>query len=116
MSNIVGSGAMTYRIVEGWGRLPDGWELYDVAAVGVDSNDHLYVFHRGRHPVIVFDRDGNFLRSWGDDLFRHAHGIHIAHDGALHLTDDFDHTVRKCTPEGKLLMTIGEPGQPSMFM
>ena len=37
MSVILGSGDYTYRVVEGWGRLPDGWEFGDVAAVGIDG-------------------------------------------------------------------------------
>jgi hypothetical protein len=41
----------------------------------VDSKDNVYVFNRGAHPVIVFDRDGGFLRSWGEDIgFVNAHG------------------------------------------
>ena len=116
MSTILGSGAWRYRVVEGWGQLPDGWTLMDVAAVGVDSEDQVYVFNRGEHPMIVFDRDGNFLRSWGEDLFHRAHGLHIGPDGLLYCTDDGDHTVRKMTPEGKMLLEIGVPGEAAPFM
>ena len=45
--------------------------------------------------MMVFDRDGNFLRSWGEGLFNRAHGIHIDSDDNLYCTDDGDHTVRK---------------------
>ena len=31
-------------------------------------------------------------------------------------TDDGDHTVRKCTLEGKVLFTLGVPGKPAPFM
>lgn len=54
---------MNYRPVEGWGRLPEGWSFVEATSVGVDAKDNVYVFNRGEHPVIVFDRDGNFLRS-----------------------------------------------------
>ena len=64
-----------YRVVEGWGALPPGFTYRDGAAVCVDSKDNVYVFNRGAHPVIVFDRDGQFLRSWGEDIgFVNAHG------------------------------------------
>ena len=116
MSTFLGSGAWRYRVVEGWGQLPDGWMLMDVAAVGVDSEDQVYVFNRGEHPMIVFDRDGNFLRSWGEDLFHRAHGLHIGPDGMLYCTDDGDHTVRKMTPEGRMLLEIGVPGEAAPFM
>jgi DNA-binding beta-propeller fold protein YncE len=116
MTIMMGSGKYTYQLEEGWGRLPDGWELRDVAAVGVDRKDRVYVFNRGPHPMIVFDSDGNFLKSWGEGVFRNPHGIHIAPDDTVFCTDDGDHTVRKCTLDGKVLLQIGIPGSPSPFM
>lgn len=116
MSVVLGTAEHRYRVVENWARLPDGWEFRDVAAVAVDSRDHVYVFNRGDHPMIVFDRDGNFLRSWGEGLFSRAHGLHVDRDDMLYCTDDGDHTVRKMTTEGKVLLTIGVPNEPAPFM
>jgi DNA-binding beta-propeller fold protein YncE len=116
MSTILGSGEHSYRVVQNWAQLPEGFALTDVASVGVDSKDNVYAFNRGAHPMMVFDRDGNFLRSFGEGLFKRAHGLHIDADDNLYCTDDGDHTVRKCTPEGKVLLTIGLPGEPKPFM
>ena len=116
MPETLGTGEYRYRVVEDWAKLPDGWEFMDVAAVAVDSSDTVYVFNRGEHPMIVFDREGNFLRSWGEDLFTRAHGIHVGPDDALYCTDDGDHTVRKCTTEGRVLLEIGIPGKPAPLM
>jgi sugar lactone lactonase YvrE len=66
--------------------------------------------------MIVFDREGNFLRSWGERLFTRAHGLHIGPDEHLYCTDDGDHTVRKCTLEGKVVLTIGIPGKPAAYV
>jgi sugar lactone lactonase YvrE len=66
--------------------------------------------------MVVLDREGNFLRSWGEGLFSRAHGLHIDADDNLYCTDDGDHTVRKCTTDGKVLLTIGIPEKPSPFM
>jgi hypothetical protein len=116
MSVTLGSGEHRYQVAESWAKLPDKWEFMDVAAVAVDSKDQVYVFNRGEHPMIVFDRDGNFLRSWGEGVFRRAHGLHIdAHDN-LYCTDDGDHTVRRCTTMGKIELTIGVPGKPAPYM
>jgi len=104
---------VNYSVIEGWGRLPDGWTYREVAGVAVDKQDRAFVFTRGEHPVIVFDRDGNFLRSWGEGAIRRAHGITIDADDMVWLTDDLQHTVRKFTPEGKLLLTIGNPDEPA---
>jgi DNA-binding beta-propeller fold protein YncE len=116
MSAVLGSGEHRYRVLEGWAKLPDKWELNDVAAVAVDSKDQVYVFNRGEHPMIVFDRDGNFLRSWGEGVFRRAHGLHIDRHDNLYCTDDGDHTVRRCTTAGKVELVIGVPGKPAPFM
>ena len=62
---ILGKGNYRYQVVENWGELPPGYTYGDTAAVCVDSKDNVYVFTRGAHPVIVYDRNGKFLRSWG---------------------------------------------------
>ena len=115
MSVILGSGEYRYEVIENWGKLPDGWTFKEVAAVGVDKTDNVYCFTRGQHPVIVFDKDGNFLRSWGEGVCKRAHGVTMAPDDTIFLTDDGDHTVRKCTLDGKVLMTLGIPGKPSAY-
>ena len=116
MPTILGSGEHRYRVVENWAKLPEGWKLTDVASVAVDSKDRIYVFNRGDHPMVVLDRDGNFITSWGEGLFRRAHGLHIDADDNLYCTDDGDHTVRKCTTDGKVLLTIGIPNKPAPYM
>lgn len=112
-SVIVGSGKFRYEAVVGWGQLPEGWSFVEVAGVATDSRGRAYVFNRGEHPVIVLDRDGRFLTSWGEGIFVRAHGIHIGPDDAVYCTDDVDHTVRKFTTDGKLLLTLGTSGKPS---
>lgn len=113
LSVIVGSGDFTYRVEEGWGKLPEGWSLGDVGGVGVDRLDRLYVFNRGGHPMVIFDREGNFLKSWGEDTFERPHAIYMAPDDTVWCVDDGDHTVRKCTLDGEVLFTLGTPHQPA---
>ena len=110
-----GTGKYTYELVEEWAKLPEGWSFRDVPGLAIDSQDRVYVFSRSDHPVTVFDRDGNLLTSWGDRSDGRAHGIRIGPDGSVYCTyDKVSHTVCKYTPEGKLLMTLGDnKGQPS---
>jgi hypothetical protein len=86
-----------------------------VGGVGVDRNDNVYVFNRGEHPMIIFDREGNFLRSWGEGRYPRAHGVHMAPDDTMFLTDDGGHFVRKVTLDGKVLLELGVPGKPAPF-
>ncbi len=117
MAVTIGSGEHRYRVIENWARLPEGWEFRDAAAVAVDSKDRVYVFNRGEHPMMVFDREGNFLRSWGEGgMFPRAHGLHIDANDILYCTDDLGHVVRKCTTEGKVLLELGVPGQAAPYM
>ena len=102
-----------YEANDRWAKLPSGWVWTEVAAVAADSQDRVYVFNRGEHPVMIFDRQGSFLRAWGEGLFARAHGLFIGPDDSIYCTDDLDHTVRKFTPEGRLLLTLGTSGQPS---
>ncbi len=107
---ILGKGRHRYRVLESWGELPPGMTFGEAAAVTVDSKDNVYVFSRGAHPVIVFDRDGKFLRSWGQDIgFDRPHGASMGPDDMIYLTDDNGQNVRKCTLDGKVVMTIGTP-------
>src|SRR5579883_1821894 len=110
---IVGEGKFRYEVARGWGQLPAGWSYGDVTAIAVDSRDNLFVFTRSAHPVIVFDRDGHFLGSWGEGIFSRAHGITITAGDVVWCTDDQDHTIRKFSADGKLLQTLGRSGQPS---
>ena len=108
-----GARALRYVVAEGWGALPEGWRFVEATSVAVDRRDNVYVYNRGEHPVIVFDREGNFLRSWGEGLTSRAHGITIGPDDSVWLTDDGNHTIRQFTPDGKLLLTIGDPDRPA---
>jgi DNA-binding beta-propeller fold protein YncE len=106
-----------YEANDRWAQLPPGWTLPEVAGVATDRHDRVYVFNRGEHPVMVFNPDGSFRTSWGEGVFARPHGISIAFDNdvdeAVYCTDDRDHTVRKFTCDGRLLLTLGTSGKPS---
>ena len=108
-----GSNRIEYEVLEGWQRLPEGWSFVEVAGVATDSQDRVYAFNRGEHPMIVFDRDGRFLTAWGEGVFANAHGIHVGPDDTIYCADNFDHTVRVFTPDGTLVRTLGEKDMPS---
>jgi DNA-binding beta-propeller fold protein YncE len=104
---------LVYRAEDCWAKLPEGFEWSEAAAVAIDSRDRVFVFHRGPRPVLVFDRDGTFSTSWGEGCFVRPHGITIGADDAIYCTDDSDHSVKKFTPDGRLLWTLGTSGCPS---
>jgi DNA-binding beta-propeller fold protein YncE len=113
MQMLFGSGEYTYELVEGWAQLPSGYSFPDVGGLAVDASDRLFVFNRSPHPVMIFDRKGDFVASWGEGIFSRPHGIRTTGDGFVWCTDDLNHTVRKFTLQGDLKMTIGTMNTPS---
>ena len=106
-----GFGHYTYEVAEDWFKPPNGWTFGWIAAVACDSQDRVHVYSRSEHPMVVFDRAGNFLASWGEDVLQDAHGIWIDSEDQVWCTERNTHCVRKFSPAGELLMTIGTPGQ-----
>ena len=112
---IVGSGKYKYQRVDGWAKMPEHFSLGDpssgiptgTAGIATDSRDRVFVFCRGNHPVLIFNRDGSFAGCWGEGQFTGPHGIFIAPDDSVYLTDYQLHTVEKFSPGGELLMRLG---------
>ena len=109
----LGSGQFAYEVIVNWEKLPDGVGWRETAGVITDADDNVYVFSRGDHPMVVFDKDGNFIKTWGEGVFTRAHGVSRGPNDTLYCTDDGDHTVRQCTLDGEVLMTIGVPNRPA---
>ncbi|WP_236666715.1 MULTISPECIES: peptidyl-alpha-hydroxyglycine alpha-amidating lyase family protein [unclassified Nonomuraea] len=113
MTAVVRGHGRRFEVDGDWERLPDGLHHADVAAVDVDAADRVYLFTRFDGQVIVYERDGTFVRCWGKGLFTTPHGLTVGPDGGVYCVDAGDHTVRKFTPEGDLLMTLGTAGVAS---
>ncbi|HZS35057.1 MAG TPA: peptidyl-alpha-hydroxyglycine alpha-amidating lyase family protein [Methylomirabilota bacterium] len=111
---VVGSGDFLYDVVRPWGRLPAGWRLGLVSHVAVDAADRVYFYQRQDPPVLVFDRDGGFLTAWGSRRLGDAHGIFAGPDGHLYVCDRDAHEVLKLTPEGRVVLTLGQRGRPAL--
>ncbi|SDN72917.1 hypothetical protein [Ensifer sp. YR511] len=109
----VGQGQFTYDLEPNWGTLPPGVTWNMVSGVAENSRGEIYVFQRSETPVLVFDPDGRYLRGWGAGIFTTPHSLNIGPDDCVYLSDDRDHTVRKFTPDGELLMVLGEVNQAS---
>jgi DNA-binding beta-propeller fold protein YncE len=108
----VGTGKYTYELIQDWAKLPAGQDFGTVSAVASDSQDRVYVFQRKEPPVVVFDRNGNFLNSWGQGMFENPHGIFIKND-IIYLTDREGSIAMKTDLDGKPLLTIGTKGEYS---
>jgi hypothetical protein len=99
--------AVAYEVDAAWPQRPEGVAWAEVPGVAVDARDNVYVFTRAQPPIQVYDANGKFLRAFGQDTVKSAHHIKIDHDGNVWAADIGYHVVRKFTPEGKLLLTLG---------
>ena len=110
---IFGSGKYAYQVVEDWGKLPAGWKWGIIPTVACDSGGRVFVGSRNEHPLTVFDSDGNFLDSWGEDFIVGAHGLYIDGEDNVYCTVHKQHCIYKFDRNGKLLMTLGTPDKPA---
>ena len=102
----VGTGQYTYEFVEDCAQLPAGWTLGQTGIV-TDARDRVYLFNRSAHPLIVLDRDGTFLTSWGEGILSSAHGMCIDAQENLYLSVINSHVVLKYSPA--MTATMGTP-------
>jgi DNA-binding beta-propeller fold protein YncE len=112
MANTVGQGDFRYELVEGWAQLPAGWRLGQVSPA-TDSQGRVYLFNRSEHPMIVLDRDGQFVEAWDAPELTSAHGMHVDDADNVYVAVMYSHIVEKFDPSGKLLLTLGTPDKPS---
>jgi DNA-binding beta-propeller fold protein YncE len=97
----------------GFVTLPPNVEIGPMSAVAIGKKDVVYVLHRGPKPLLALDSKGKLRQAWGEGLFRVAHGLRVDGDGNIWTTDNGNHLIRKFSPSGQLLATLGEgPAEP----
>jgi len=111
---VVGMGDFVYDVVRPFGTLPPGKSTAFISHVAVDARDRVYFYQRHDPPILVFDSDGNFLDGWGEGRLRDAHGIYAGADGHIYVCNRDEHEVLKLTLEGKIVLTLGHRGRPSL--
>jgi len=107
-----------YEWVEGWGRPPEGARFGYTHGVVVDSKDNVYVHNQSKDAVAVFDREGRFLGSWGEEFTKGAHGMYLSREGGeeyLYLADPARHLVAKATLDGRVLRRWGVPERAGVY-
>jgi len=103
---------LNYEAVPDFFQLPPGEHFVEVAGVAVNSKGHIYVFHRGKHPLMEFDANGKYLRSIADDLFVTAHTVRVDAEDNIWTTDVGSHVVLKLSPDGRVLLSLGRMRTP----
>ncbi|MCY3020803.1 MAG: peptidyl-alpha-hydroxyglycine alpha-amidating lyase family protein [Planctomycetota bacterium] len=105
-------GTPHYAFDGNWPQRPAEMQWGETPGVTVDGKDQVWIFTRAKPPVQVYDKEGKFVRAWGDDDIKTAHYIRFDREGKVWVADMGKHVVMQFTPEGKLLKTLGTPGAP----
>ena len=109
--------ALDYTSVPNGLTFPDGTAMGLPGDLEFDSRGHLWVISRpgaqfNTQPVVEFDENGKYLRSFGQGLFgNRPHGIHLDSEGNIWISDGSSHTVVKLNPQGEAVLTLGTKGQ-----
>src|SRR5436190_11518344 len=130
-----------YRIVEGWAQLPNGRPMGAVGKVSIDPDGrHIWAIVRCEaladparfgdecrdsktDPIMEFSPEGKVVKSFGGGMFIWPHGIDVDKDGNVWVTDAVavnrtptgdkrGQIVVKFSPDGKVMLTLGTPGEP----
>ena len=124
----------TSEVITHWGVLPDDRSWGSTAGIDIGPDGHVWVYDRcGANgldggcetnsdvdPILKYDRHtGEVLANFGAGLFVLPHGLHVDDDGNVWVTDSQGneagtkgHQVIKFSPEGEVLMRLGQAGQP----
>lgn len=101
-----------YEVDPDWPKKPGEFDWKAMPGIAVDDQDQIWTFTRSNPPIQVYRPDGTFVRAWGEKTIETAHHLKIDDDGNIWVSDIGLHIIRKFTPKGESLMTIGTPGAP----
>ena len=118
MAVVLGTDGYRYEVDDGWAKLPPGYGVQRRCRRGRrrQARQCLCLQPRQAPDVRLRPRRQSPAHLGRGRVYPRAHGVFMAPDDTIWLTDDGDHTVRQCTLDGKVLLTIGIPGKPAPYM
>jgi hypothetical protein len=101
--------ATAYKVDPSWPleKPPGGEWTAAMSSVAIAPDGNVWTFNRGKIPVQVYSPQGKLLKYWGEGMFKNPHTVRFDNAGNLWIVDTLSQTVRKFSPDGKVLMTVG---------
>jgi hypothetical protein len=120
---VIGKGEHRYECLHDWGQLPPHIRWETTHGVTVDEAGFIYIKHLGfgknvMDTIVVFDKDGKFVRSFGKEYYRGGHGIDIRKEAGeefLYLSDIHHRHVSKTNLKGELVWRRTYPTEPGVY-
>ena len=99
-----------WEVLPSWGDLPAGTAWGPASQASTTPDGQIVIFRRAIPHFFVVSPEGKLVKSFGDSMYRLAHGIRVDKEGFIWITDNTDNIVQKLSPDGKVLMTLGKAG------
>jgi hypothetical protein len=120
---VIGTGEHKYECHHDWGQLPNTLRWETTHGVCIDGEGLIYVKHQGHgktpmDTIVVFDRTGKFVRSFGKDYYPGGHGIDLRKEGKeefLYLSDIYHRQVIKTTLKGEEVWKLCYPTEAHVY-
>ncbi|WP_346344937.1 hypothetical protein [Clostridium sp. MCC353] len=107
-------GEYRYSLEPFYGKLPDFLRFTPFSGGCCDKEDNLFLVTRDwQHPVVMLDKDGNYVRDFGKGLFQNLHTLCVTEENTLLCVDSDRHVVREIDVYGGLIRDIGQLDTPS---
>ena len=116
--DVMGAQHHRYRVVPGWGALPQGKVLGYTHGVQEDAQGRIFIHNQSADAVMIFAADGRFIKSWGEEFKDGAHGMQMRREGDtefLYLADYVRHIVVKTTLDGETIWTLSVPKEGGLY-
>jgi len=130
MTELASAQANPYEMVPGtWAELPNGRNWGSTSTVYYGGDGTIWAAERcGANgncmdtpdidPVMQIAKDGTILKTFGKGMMVWPHGIHVDYEGNVWIADGrgdeevgVGHQVHKFSPDGELLMSLGQAGK-----
>ena len=121
---ILGQGAHRYEWVPDWLTPPPTIQWGDTQGIAQDAQGRIYITHTVHpsspvgHAIVVFDKDGHFLTSWGEQFRGGGHGLDLRREGKqeyLYHCDTAHRAVTKTTLDGSVVWQKGAPVEAGVY-
>jgi len=100
-----------WKPVASWPPVPQSVKWDKPSSMTLDAAGRLLIFHRGAPALLRYDRAGKLAASWSSGYFKMAHGLKVAPDGSIWVTDAQRHVIVKFSAAGKELQVLGVADQ-----
>ena len=112
--NIIHLGPQTYEVDQNWLKWPEELPV-NVVLNGTWASDGYFYAVTGKkeYPVVIFDKDGNYVRKMAEGEFMKSHAISETKEHTFLIMDSRAHVAKEIDKDGKALRTWGTWDVPS---